>query len=122
MIKQTFLILSFFFTCVAAIAFAAEGEQQTREVVQKTGDVLAVPIGQQSPALMASSRPHSGMSKSAVQAHFGAPLEMHDAVGNPPISSWVYETFTVYFEGDHVIHSVLKNIPANGATVPNVEE
>jgi hypothetical protein len=50
--------------------------------------------------------PSRGMSKAQVEASFGSPSEKVAAVGNPPISRWVYPTFTVYFEGDHVIHAV----------------
>jgi hypothetical protein len=28
-------------------------------------------------------------------------------VGDPPITRWVYDRFTVYFENDRVIHSVV---------------
>jgi hypothetical protein len=28
-------------------------------------------------------------------------------VGDPPISRWVYDHFTVYFEYDKVLHSVV---------------
>jgi hypothetical protein len=30
-------------------------------------------------------------------------------VGKPPISRWEYPGFIVYFESDHVIHSVVAN-------------
>lgn len=50
--------------------------------------------------------PGRGMLKDQVEERFGAPLEKVPAVGEPPISSWVYNGFTVYFEYDHVIHSV----------------
>jgi hypothetical protein len=50
--------------------------------------------------------PDRGMLKSQVERKFGAPTERVAAVGNPPISQWVYPTFIVYFEYDHVIHAV----------------
>lgn len=58
------------------------------------------------PAQASVETPSRGMSKAQVEAHFGSPSEKAAAVGDPPISSWVYPTFTVYFEGDHVIHAV----------------
>ena len=51
--------------------------------------------------------PARGTSKAQVEKQFGAPTERVAAVGDPPISSWVYPGFTVYFEYDHVIHAVL---------------
>ncbi len=52
-------------------------------------------------------RPGTGTSMSAVQAQFGEPDSRHDAVGTPPISRWVYPAYTVYFEHDRVIASVV---------------
>lgn len=54
------------------------------------------------------ARPHRGMTTAAVQARFGAPKERRAAVGQPPISRWIYPQFVVYFEADRVIHSVVK--------------
>jgi hypothetical protein len=43
----------------------------------------------------------------AVQGRFGEPTERHATVGNPPITRWDYPQFSVYFEHDRVLHSVL---------------
>lgn len=51
--------------------------------------------------------PRNGQDKESVEAQFGAPIERVSAVGEPPISKWVYQTFTVYFEHDTVLHAVL---------------
>ncbi len=59
------------------------------------------------PAPAQVATPARGASKAQVEQQFGAPTQRVAAVGNPPISSWVYPGFTVYFEYDHVIHSVL---------------
>ena len=56
-----------------------------------------------------SDRPASGLTTSEVEARFGAPTRMVAAVGDPPISRWEYPTFTVYFEGERVIHSVVRH-------------
>ena len=50
--------------------------------------------------------PGRGMTKDQVEERFGTPPEKVGAIGEPPISRWVYSGFTVYFEYDHVIHSV----------------
>jgi hypothetical protein len=51
--------------------------------------------------------PIKGMSKEAVRLQYGEPNQTVPAVGDPPISRWVYGRYTVYFEGDYVIHSVI---------------
>jgi hypothetical protein len=72
---------------------------------------VAVPVGQQGSAYENEARPRSGMSKDQVSAQFGAPGEMVAAIGEPPISRWVYDHYTVYFENNQVIHSVLHRTP-----------
>ena len=54
------------------------------------------------------SRPTRGTTQAQVEAKFGSPVSKKGAVGDPPISSWEYQGFTVYFEYDRVIHAVLK--------------
>ena len=53
-------------------------------------------------------RPQRGDTMSTVEKRFGTPQKKHAPVGDPPISRWDYEKFTVYFEFDRVIASVLK--------------
>ena len=55
------------------------------------------------------STPTRGMSMSEVATKFGAPVTKVPAVGKPPISRWEYPGFVVYFENEHVIHSVVSN-------------
>lgn len=52
-------------------------------------------------------RPGSGASMSQVEVGYGMPSERVPAVGEPPITRWEYGTYTVYFEHDRVIHSVV---------------
>ena len=54
----------------------------------------------------ASGVPEKGQSMSSVLKHYGEPAQRIAAVGQPPISRWVYPEFTVYFERKHTIHSV----------------
>lgn len=54
------------------------------------------------------TRPTRGMTEQSVEAKFGSPKSKNAAVGEPPISSWEYENFVVYFEYDKVIHAVVK--------------
>jgi hypothetical protein len=53
------------------------------------------------------STPTRGMSMDQVSGKFGAPASKVPAVGKPPISRWEYPGFVVYFEHEHVIHSVV---------------
>ena len=53
--------------------------------------------------------PARGMTMDQVSTKFGAPVSKTPAVGNPPISRWEYPGFVVYFEHEHVIHSVVAN-------------
>ena len=73
-----------------------------------TADEVKVPVGQQSLQNQSIDRPKSGMSKAQVEQHYGAPQQTTGAVGEPPISSWEYSDYVVYFEYDRVIHSVLR--------------
>jgi hypothetical protein len=53
--------------------------------------------------------PARGMTMEQVATKFGTPVTKVPAVGKPPISRWEYPGFIVYFEADHVIHSVVAN-------------
>ena len=53
-----------------------------------------------------ANRPARGMSMQNVEATFGAPASRVPAVGSPPISRWEYPGFVVFFEHDHVVHTV----------------
>ena len=52
-------------------------------------------------------RPARGMSMEGVVERFGEPTEKLPAVGDPPITRWVYDGYTVYFEDRHTITSVV---------------
>lgn len=56
--------------------------------------------------------PSRGMSMAHVEARFGAPSQRYAAVGQPPITRWVYPSFVVYFEYSHVVHAVAVAPPA----------
>lgn len=52
--------------------------------------------------------PARGAEKIRVSESYGEPVSRQDAVGEPPISSWEYDDFIVYFEYDRVLHTVAK--------------
>ena len=53
-----------------------------------------------------SNKPQKGMTKNQVRKQYGEPVRSFAAVGNPPITRWKFDAFTVYFEHNHVIHAV----------------
>lgn len=60
-----------------------------------------------------ADQPNRGSTMATVQSRFGEPTERHATVGNPPITRWDYPRFSVYFEHDRVLHSVLaRSAPA----------
>lgn len=73
-------------------------------------DVLLIQNVQQAPPNNRDglSRPSRGMDMVEVEQIFGPPLEKHPAVGKPPISRWDYGRYSVYFETDRVLHSVVR--------------
>ncbi|HKX55406.1 MAG TPA: hypothetical protein VJN01_04870 [Xanthomonadales bacterium] len=53
------------------------------------------------------SVPENGTSMAEVESRFGAPASKDGPVGDPPITQWVYDTWSVYFEYDKVLFTVL---------------
>ncbi|MFL9812280.1 phosphodiesterase [Stutzerimonas sp. VN223-3] len=68
-------------------------------------DIIRIPVGQQ--GHVETTMPSRGDSKNQVLNNFGLADEEHPAVGQPPITRWDYREFSVYFEGNRVINSVL---------------
>ena len=71
---------------------------------QAMADTLSVPEPKEE--TFSVTLPGRGMTMEQVEARFGEALEKQDAVGTPPITTWVYDKFTVYFEDRYVIHAV----------------
>lgn len=55
--------------------------------------------------LAIAEMPKRGTLMETVKAEFGTPIRTSITVGQPPITRWYYETFTVAFEYEHVIHA-----------------
>jgi len=68
-------------------------------------EIIRIPVGQQGHA--ETTMPSRGDSQNKVLDRFGLADEEHPAVGQPPITRWDYREFSVYFEGNRVIISVL---------------
>lgn len=70
---------------------------------QATAPVTAGDTAVQAPADV----PKNGQKMDAVRARYGEPVSVDPAVGDPPITRWIYPGFTVYFEYDIVLHTVV---------------
>jgi hypothetical protein len=62
--------------------------------------------GQVGVRAVAVELPPRGTTMARVEERFGAPRARQSAVGQPPITRWDYEGFSVYFEHQHVVHAV----------------
>lgn len=78
---------------------------------------ILVPVGQQGKQA-AIDLPNKGASQATVRAQFGEPLSSNGPVGTPPITTWNYGDFSVYFEYNHVIHAVRKHTPVTAPAAP----
>ena len=82
-------------------------------------DTIRIPVGQQGQDQL--STPSRGDSKNQVLERFGLADEERSPVGHPAITRWDYRYFSVYFESDRVINSVLhhqRTAPAKRDTQP----
>jgi len=52
--------------------------------------------------------PQNGLTMATVRQQFGEPLKEHPAIGEPPITRWDYQNYTVFFENKQVITAVQK--------------
>lgn len=84
--------------CALALALATAGAHAQ--------DTLAVP------AAASTTGPERGLTMDQVEQRYGAPAKKLDAIGQPPITRWVYPGFVVYFEYNRVIHAVDQADPA----------
>lgn len=74
----------------------------TASLLLMAGATRAAPAGD-SAAIAAPAR---AATMSTVEQTFGKPGQILPAVGDPPITRWIYPDFTVYFERQYVVHSV----------------
>jgi hypothetical protein len=68
---------------------------------------LIVDEGKVEVAQTSTPQPARGALMKTVEKQFGAPVSRHPTVGKPPITRWDYPNFSVFFEGDRVIDSVV---------------
>lgn len=85
---------------LVALLAATATTPASAELVVIDGAVQVRPAGIETPK--------RGTRMGDVEARFGAPDSRSSAVGEPPITRWEYAGFTVYFERDLVLHSVVR--------------
>jgi len=99
-------------------------EYSQTEVTEQQGDVLNTPAAPEdyssnydqntsrdlsdnlSSTIHLLNFPVRGMSTEKVKNELGSPTEILPAIGQPPITRWIYNDRTVYFEYSAVIHVV----------------
>lgn len=107
-------------SALLAVALAGAG------IADAAAETLLMQRVQQEQGVAVPSR---GMSMAQVEQQFGAPSNKlgpsgGDAPQHPVINRWVYNRFTVYFERDRVISSVVNRAspneigPKNGEPTP----
>lgn len=79
------------------------GSQET-STTRTTGDVLLIDSIQSAPDM---KTPRNGMTMDMVRRQFGTPISEGSSIGDPPITRWEYKDFSVYFEYNLVLHSVV---------------
>ena len=79
-------------------------------VAPATADVLMIDSMESAPAIQT---PRAGVSMDAVRQGYGSPMTEYPTVSTdggpqqPPITRWDYNGFSVFFEHDRVVHSVV---------------
>lgn len=71
---------------------------------QVSADVLLIEEVRQSENMQL---PDNGLSMDEVRSRYGEPDDAIAAVGDPPITRWDYDRWSVYFEYDVVLFTVL---------------
>lgn len=84
------------FLFVATLVLAGTG--------QAIADVLLLKSIETAPDI---STPQTGINMANVRVTFGEPASEDDAIGDPPITRWNYPEYSVFFEYDLVLHSVI---------------
>ena len=74
-----------------------------------TAEVLLIDAINQAPINSAEGvpRPSRGMTMDQVRQRYGTPATEYPQVGEPPITRWEYDQYSVFFEYQHVLTSVV---------------
>jgi len=74
--------------------------------VQLIAETIKIPVGSQGQTV---EKPRLGSTMATVRSTYGDPSKASGPVGEPPITRWDYPGFSVYFEHDSVLHSVVRH-------------
>lgn len=74
--------------------------------VSANADVIKLPNSAPQVISLENS-PTRGMTKQQVEAQYGSPSLKVGPTGNPQIYRWDYADYSVFFENNHVLHSVV---------------
>ena len=85
--------------CLTGAVGLAHSAPAHAELIVDEGKVQVLPS--------TTPQPARGALMKTVEKQFGSPAEKHPTVGKPPITRWDYPNFSVFFEGDRVIDSVV---------------
>lgn len=105
--KPVLFYLGFLASILASLSsYAEQAPIQTEQTQQ---GLIAIPVGQQQGYQQANELPARGLTRQQVLKRFGTPIFWQDDVGKPPITHWRYAAYSVYFESNRVIHTVIHN-------------
>ena len=96
---------------VTAISLSLASTLQAETLEMPTESVAPVPPPASAPVATGYTvtLPGRGMNMTQVEEKFGPPLQKLPEVGEPPITRWEYSNYTVYFEYEFVINSILNS-------------
>ena len=94
-----------------SLSMATALQAETLEMPTESVAPVSTPASTPAPAAMGYTitLPGRGMNMTQVEEKFGPPLEKLPEVGEPPIIRWMYPGYTVYFEYEFVINSILNS-------------
>ena len=72
-------------------------------------ETITIGLGKQ--GLSSVKMPERGATRESVENAFGEPNSVTPPIGTPPITTWHYPNFSVYFEENYVIHAVKRHTP-----------
>jgi len=90
--------------CLAAMALALMSSGSVMAEPRPGGDRLDIRDAQGE----RTSVPNRGMNMDNVRDVYGEPRDIEGPVGDPPITRWVYDGYSVYFEHSLVLHTVVE--------------
>ncbi|WP_038047542.1 hypothetical protein [Thioalkalivibrio sp. ALJ16] len=94
--------------CLAAVAGWALAVTLLGGIpITASADILRSPDGGFT-VLQKDGLPVRGQTQTAVIRDHGEPETRHATVGDPPITRWDYTDFSVFFEGEYVLHSAVR--------------